>query len=114
MKFCLKDLEFTSPIGTDSQERKVGAKFKVSVEFCANCLDAAIDDDLTKTIDYQEVYNIVKNEMSKECNLVENVVYRIYKQMEKRYPRINALKVKVAKQRPPVNGILNEAVIEIP
>ncbi len=114
MNFCLKDMEFIAPIGTDNHERQIGAKFKVTVEFSADCINGAVSDDLSQTIDYQEVFDIVKAEMKKECQLVENAVYRIYKALEKRYPRLNALKVRLAKQRPPVNGILTEAIIELP
>lgn len=95
--------------GVMPQERKVGNDYEVSVQLQYPCEHAMITDRLDSTIDYSEVVEVIKSEMAIPSALLENVVYRIYAELIRRFSRIHGGEIKLTKLRPPVEGQITAA-----
>jgi dihydroneopterin aldolase len=75
--------------------------------------DAATSDDLSKTINYEEVYLITKNEMEKHSKLIEHVCHRIAEKVKATFNQIHYLKVRVSKFQPPLKGNVERVYFEM-
>lgn len=91
--------------GVMEQERCVGNLFivDISLEY-PPALQAAADDDLSRTINYAELARIIKEQMEIPAELIENVAYRIRKAVVERWPYISSGKIRLVKPTPPIGG----------
>jgi len=104
MTVRLDDMEFFARHGCLEQERRDGNTFRVDISYDYDMTLAAETDDVTHVVDYARVYEVVKNEMEKPSNLLENVAYRILNELRGAFPQINSATVTVSKFNPPVGG----------
>ncbi|MFN0049586.1 MAG: dihydroneopterin aldolase [Cytophagales bacterium] len=107
----LEGLEFFAYHGFYSEERKIGNKYGVDICITANVGDSAANDDLTKTIDYETMYRIVKEVVAMPTKLLETISLRIIERVFLEFGDVLAVKVSVAKFNPPVGGICQKAKV---
>jgi len=100
----LKNMRFFAHHGVFSQETVVGNEFMVNLRIEADLSKACKTDNIEDTINYAAVYELVKLEMLKPSQLMENAAYRILKQLKSSFPQIVHLEVRMAKMNPPVGG----------
>ena len=98
----LDTLRFYAYHGAEPQEAIVGAWYTVDVSIKADTTDAILSDNLSGTINYAKVTEIIKQQMQIRSALLEHVAGRIAKTLFDEFPAIKALTVKVCKQNPPV------------
>lgn len=99
----LSGMEFHAYHGCFEQERAEGNLFKVDLKMEIPLKKAAKSDRLSNTVDYGEIYKIVREEMEEPSNLLENVAWRITEAICRKF-EVPALVVKVSKHNPPVGG----------
>ena len=109
----LKGMKFHSLHGAIPVESIIGNDFVVNISLTADTQKGEENDDLDGTINYAEVYNLVKAEMAQPSKLIENVAYRIRESIVEHFPEIEKLVVEVQKLRPPVNGEVECASITL-
>lgn len=109
----IKKIETHSFHGCLPEERKIGNRFSIDLEFVADFSEAMQQDDLSKTVDYVLVHQIVREEMAISANLIEHVAQRIMHKMQASFPLVTYVKVSITKFNPPVNGQLGEAVFTV-
>ena len=107
----LKSMKFYAFHGVASQEKKVGNHFVVDLWLTADVTQAMESDDLRDTINYAEVYEIVRREMMQPSNLLEAVAGRIVKALKCHFQQIQHVSVKVAKLNPPFGGDVYSAAV---
>lgn len=90
--------------GCLEEEGKIGGNYLVDVEMKTDFTEAALTDDLSKTIDYVDVYNIVKEEMAIRSKLIEQVGQRIMNRIKNTCKGVHKCRVKIIKLNPPMNG----------
>src|ERR1051325_2598974 len=90
--------------GCFPEENIIGGDYIVDVTIEADFEEAAINDDLSKTVDYDIVYAIVKEEMKISSKLIEHVARRIAVSLIHKIEQIESTEVIVTKINPPVNG----------
>jgi len=94
------------------EEGKIGGNYLVDVSLQTDFTEAAITDELIKTVDYVDINNIVKEEMAIRSKLIEHVGQRIFNRIKKEVQNVDKLKIKVVKICPPINGdVENVAII---
>lgn len=98
--------------GVMEQERIIGGDYLADLSYSVETT-ACETNNVADTVSYAEVYDIVKCEMSKPSNLIENVAYRIRTAIIKRFPQMQDLIVKISKLNPPVNGEVGMATVTI-
>jgi len=100
----LEGMEFHAYHGVLESEKKEGNTFVVDFMGQFNPKKAIKTDDISKTIDYSKVYDIVAEEMDKPSNLIENVAGRIAKRIIDEF-EFWYVRIRVSKKNPPVNGV---------
>jgi dihydroneopterin aldolase len=106
-------MEFYAYHGCFEEERMIGTYFKVDCILELDILWAAQTDDLTKTINYQEVYTLIAKEMKQSSALLENVVYRILKSLRFHFPMLKKGTVVVQKLNPPLGGKTKQVSVKM-
>ena len=109
----LKNMMFHARHGVSEQEKKVGNTFAVSLELYLDLSVAGRSDRLEDTLNYAEVFEIVKKEMAVPSNLLEHVANRIIQAVKQAFPQIVKIQIRLAKLRPPVLGEMAEAAVII-
>lgn len=61
-------------------------------------------DKLDDTVNYQDVYLLVKSEMEIKAKLLEHVGRRILDAVMQRYPEVTSAEIKISKMNPPLGG----------
>lgn len=82
----------------------------VYLEIDLNVLE--ISDDLTKTVDYEKVYNIIHEKLSFEANLIETAIASIYTSIIAIYPTTRMVKIRIRKFNPFKNDDIAHAFVE--
>jgi dihydroneopterin aldolase len=109
----LENMEFYSFHGCLEDERAKGNTFLVSVCMEVDTEKAGKTDELSDTVNYQQVYDIVKKEMEIPSHLIEHVAQRIYDRIFEQIPQISGLQIRLSKLNPPLGGKVEKASIEI-
>ncbi len=99
--------------GCLEEEGKIGGNYLVDVHMKTDFSEAALLDDLSKTIDYVDVYNIVREEMAIRAKLIEHVGKRIIDRINDKFKTVKKCKVKIIKLNPPMNGNVDRVSITI-
>ena len=107
----LSNLRFYAHHGMLPHETVVGNEFIVDLMLEADITAACISDDVDDTINYADVFDLVKTEMRIPSKLLEHVAGRIFRKLKEKYPQLSAITVSVAKMHPPVDGEMEKAVI---
>jgi dihydroneopterin aldolase len=109
----LNRMVFRGYHGVWDEERQVGQRFEVDVEFIGNVEAAAKSDNIRDTIDLYKVYQIVEKIVTgKTFKLVETLAEKIAAALLRRFP-VNELRVCVRKPNSPVPGICDGIEVEI-
>lgn len=103
-KISISGMEFYAYHGCFEEEKVIGTRFKVDVVLHCDLLNAAKEDDLAKTVNYQKVYNDIKEAMSVPANLLEHLCFRIITIVKERYPVVTKIETTVYKLNPAIGG----------
>lgn len=95
------------------EETKIGGNYEVDVKMKTNFSQAAIDDDLSQTIDYVIVNKIVEEEMAIPAKLIETVGQRIINRLKNEVKRLEKVNLIIRKICPPIDGDVRHVSIEI-
>lgn len=99
--------------GCLEEEALIGSEYLTDVELTSDLTVAEENDDLSCTIDYVKVHEIVRDEMKIRSNLLEHVVRRIIDSISATFPQLKSVKVRVAKLNPPINGVAKNVSVEL-
>ncbi len=98
--------------GVMAQEQQVGGDYLVDINVEANLSKAVETDMVVNTIDYSNVYRIVKKEMEVPSALVEHVAGRIAEAVFAAYPQADSIRIKITKVNPPMGAACQGAGVE--
>ena len=112
-KIYLSDMHFYAYHGCFEEEKTVGTHFLVDCILHLDCTNAAIHDDLTKTIDYQNVYALIAQEMKQPASILEHLACRIIKRLHSQYPKLIRVIVTVHKLNPPLGGKIGKVSVAL-
>jgi len=100
----LENMEFFAYHGCFSEEQIIGTRFIVDLYIEADTTLAEQTDKLSQTINYQDVFLLVKDQMAVKSHLLEHVGRRILNALKERFPEVASAKIKVSKMNPPLGG----------
>lgn len=109
----IEGMEFHAYHGFYKEERVIGNKYLLDIKFDTDTDKAIETDNIEGTVNYQEVYNLIKIEMAVKSKLLEHVAGRIISQLKAAFPQIKNIELKISKLRPPVDGIVHKISIVV-
>lgn len=110
----LRQMEFYAQHGVLPQERVVGGRYMVDVALDVRLDEAALlHDCLEGTVNYAEVYEVVREEMDVPSKLLEHVAARILKAVMKNFSLVERASVNVCKVNPPMGAVCQGASVEL-
>ncbi len=112
-KINIKGMKFYAFHGCFDEEKIVGTHFLVNCSIETAVTQATIDDDLTKTINYQDVYKLIAEQMKISSNLLEHVAGRIIKAIKETFAEVKHVEVEIRKLNPPLGGQINYVSVEM-
>ncbi len=112
-KVSLEGLEFHSYHGVYAHERSSGNKFEVDILVDTHFDDSAFQDELSGTINYEDLYSIVKVGMEKPSKLLETVAHSIAEKTLSTFPEAISVEVKISKFNPPIGGVCKKASVVV-
>lgn len=112
-KVILQGLEFHAYHGVYPQERSSGNKFEVDIEVDTRFAASAFQDDLSGTINYEDLYSLIKTEMEKPSKLLETVAHAIAVRTLESFPSAMAVAVNISKFNPPIGGVCRKATVSV-
>jgi len=115
-KLKIQNAVFYAYHGVMTEEQNLGRKFEVDVELEYDFLKAAETDKLENTINYEKVYNYLKEILTEnKFYLIEKLAYVIGKKILDKFDKVETVKVKVRKLHPPIGGLIDyvEATLEM-
>lgn len=96
--------------GVMEEEHQIGGRYEVDVSVDIDFEDAALHDDLSRTVNYEKVYEFVRKLVTENnFYLIEKLAYRIAQQVLEAYPEVEGVEVTVRKPNPPVGGPCDRA-----
>ncbi len=107
----LEGMEFWAYHGLYSGEEQIGNRFSVDVELELDVTKAGETDDVSHTLDYYEVYVLVKEHMAVRHRCLESVSHTICKAIYHRYGNVGVVRVRVCKHNPPFGGLTQRACV---
>ena len=104
MNIVLNEMKFYSFHGVLPQENTVGAVYRVSLN---------LETDFSEAINYAEVHEAVKEEMSIPVKLLEHLAYRISKRLFADFPTIKSIEITIFKENPPMGADCKDVGIKV-
>jgi len=112
-KIYLSDMQFYAYHGCFEEEKVVGTHFSVDCTLEINCKEAAKQDDLSQTVNYQDVYSLIANEMKQPSSLLEHIAYRLIKRLHSQFSDAAKISVCIHKLNPPLGGKIGKVSVEL-
>ncbi|WP_240377863.1 dihydroneopterin aldolase [Bacillus piscicola] len=113
-KIYLNGMEFYAYHGVYEEENKLGQHFTVDLVLEADLKEAALEDNLEKSVNYADAYAIVKDVVEGNTyDLVETIAENISLQVLNHFAIVDQVKVKVVKPNPPIPGHYQSVAIEM-
>lgn len=112
-KIILENMEFHAYHGCLEHEKTFGNTFIVTLTLDLDTTLAGKSDELADTLNYQLVYDVVKQEMEIPSKLIEHVAQRIVEKLSSSFHQITFLKLKLSKLNPPLGRKIDAVSIEI-
>lgn len=104
----LHDLRFNAFHGVHEEERLLGNEYVIdaSVEFHE---DLQVINSINDTVNYADIYNIIRERMSVPTPLLETVVMEIGNEIHNEFPQVRSINISLRKMHPPIEGMLGSA-----
>jgi 7,8-dihydroneopterin aldolase/epimerase/oxygenase len=112
-KIILEGLEFHAYHGVYPHERDSGNWFEVDIEIETDFTEGARHDELSGTVNYENLFRIIKEEMEKPSKLLETVAACIVDSVMDQLPKVTSVDLKISKLNPPIGGKCRKAAISL-
>ncbi len=112
-EIIIDEMEFFAYHGFYPEEQKIGCKYTVDLRLTLPLAQAGETDELNHTVNYENVYTIVKREMQINSKLIEHVAQRIINALSNQYPQLENIDLTLYKYNPPLGGRVNRVGIHL-
>ncbi len=109
----VRGIQFYGYHGVSDEERRQGQRFLLDVELSVDLSQAGERDELSASIDYAEVLNLVRQIGEREqYHLLEGLAERVAAVLLERFP-VSSVRVRASKPAPPLPGAFESVGVEI-
>jgi len=111
-KVSLKDIRFFSYHGFYPEEQIIGNEFFIDIDTEFEVFTQG-NDDISKTVNYERLFEIANTEMKRTQKLLETVAYHILEQIKNEFLIVSSARVAIRKMNPPLKGKVGSSVVEL-
>ncbi|MCI0751713.1 MAG: dihydroneopterin aldolase [Flammeovirgaceae bacterium] len=112
-RIALEGLEFHAFHGVYPHERESGNYFEVDISVDAEVKNASSTDSLETTVNYEDLFRIVKNVMDSPSKLLETVGEKAIEQIFRELPTVQKVELRISKLNPPIGGKCKKATVHM-
>lgn len=109
----LKDIRCYAYHGVAPQENLIGNEYTINLKLKVDISQAAMSDEVKDTVNYADVYEVIKTEMAIPSKLLEHVCGRIVQKLFEVFPTIEEVGIFLSKRNPPMGADIDVAGIEL-
>ena len=110
----IRNASFYAYHGAFSEEQKIGGKFEADIDIYTDFTEAARNDDLNLTVNYDDVYKFINRLVhEKKYYLIESLATVIADELLKNFNDIYKVAVRVRKNNVPVGGVIDYVEAEV-
>lgn len=109
----LQGLHFHARIGVGEQERIVGNEYVLDLRLGYPFAGAMESDSVVDTLNYAEVFNVVREAMNRPVRLLEAAAGSIVEELCGQFPKIESIDLKLVKLNPPMGADSDGAGVEL-
>ncbi len=113
MRIVLENIRLYAYHGVLAQEKTVGQWYTVNIRMEVGEENSTFSDDLDDTVNYAEVYDIVRREMDIPSRLIEHVCGRIARAVIRECRLVDEVTVGVIKTNPPIGADCSGCGVEL-
>ncbi len=110
-KIQVNNIKIYAYHGCLEEESVIGSWYKIDLEVEADLTTSSMTDNLSDTVDYVHLNQIVNKEMMIRSKLLEEVAKRILDRIFLELEMVQKAHVSVAKLNPPIGGNVEEVVV---
>lgn len=103
MTIELTGLRFHAYHGLYEEEKVAGNEFLVNL-FVAYNPQGGIVSDLSETINYAVIFDLVKKRMLQRTDLLETIAMSLAEDINRQFPNVQKVDISIAKLHPPIAG----------
>lgn len=108
----LEGMIFHSKHGVFPEEEILGARYEVDVFITTSIQKSGVTDQLSDTIDYSKIYQLIKKKMQERYKLLEYLAYQLAHEIKQSDDRIQKVQIKISKLHPPLGGLCNATSVQ--
>ncbi len=113
-KLTITNAQFYAFHGVRNEERTLGGRYAVDAEIVYNASHAVVSDDLSDTINYEEVLFQINERMNGEpYNLIETLAFDIAVAIIEHYAQVKQVTIRVRKHNVPIQQVMDHVCAEI-
>ncbi|MEV5030776.1 dihydroneopterin aldolase [Paenibacillus sp. LPE1-1-1.1] len=113
-KMFIKGMKFYGYHGVFPEENKLGQKYYVDIELDMDLEQAAVTDDLNRTVNYVEIHALAKTIVEgPPYKLIEALTGHIATRVLEVYTMVNEVTVRVTKPNPPFDIHFDGVTVEL-
>ncbi len=109
----LRHVRFYAFHGVMPQEQKVGGYYFVDLRVGYPLAAAMQSDEVSDTLNYARLYQVVRSEMAIPSKLLEHVAGRIVHAVEQQFPQVTSVDLCLTKHNPPMGADSQGAGVEL-
>ncbi len=109
----LKNIRTFSHHGCLEEESRIGSEYSVDLEIKTDLRKSSVSDELSDTVDYVHLNQIVKEEMAVRSKLLEHVAHRMIVRIFNEIPAVSRIIISVSKLNPPIGGDVEAVTIQM-
>ena len=109
----INSMSFFAHHGCFEEERAIGTNFLVDFVFETDTTQAEESDNINDTVNYLDVYQLIKKEMDTPSHLLEHVGKRINNAILNAYKEVKWCEVTVHKLNPPLGGQMKSVSVTL-
>jgi len=112
-KIFVEGIKIYAYHGCFKEETAIGTNFLVDLEIDVDLEKPAITDSIDDTVNYQAVFQVVKEQMAIPAKILEHVSKRIIDTLFNKFSSVEKIKLKVSKLNVPLGGHIDSVSVQL-
>lgn len=104
-KILLQSVRLFAHHGVGVEEQAIGTYYRIDMELTTDFSQSMATDDISDTVNYAEVYQIVRERMQQPQRLLEHVGGQIVRALFDRFATVQVIKLRLIKESPPIEAV---------